>query len=33
VTLSTDNITFTAANVAIATGEVAVTDYAKVVIA
>ena len=32
VTLSTDNITFTAANVAIATGEVAVTDYAKVVI-
>lgn len=33
VTLSTDNITFTAANAAIATGEVAVTDYAKVVIA
>ena len=32
VTLSTDNVTFTAANVAIATGEVAVTDYAKVVI-
>jgi uncharacterized phage protein gp47/JayE len=32
VTLSTDNITFTAANVAIATGEVAVTDYNKVVI-
>jgi len=32
VTLSTDNITFTAANVAIATGQVAVTDYAKVVI-
>ncbi len=32
VTLSTDNITFTAANVAIATGEVAVTDYAKLVI-
>lgn len=33
VTLSTDNITFTAANVAIATGQVAVTDYNKVVIA
>ena len=32
VTLSTDNITFTAANIAIATGDVAVTDYAKVVI-
>ena len=33
VTLSTDNITYTAANVAIATGQVATTDYAKVVIA
>ena len=33
VTLSTDNITFTAANVAIATGQVATTDYTKVVIA
>jgi hypothetical protein len=32
VTLSTDDITYTAANVAIATGQVAVTDYAKVVI-
>ena len=32
VTLSKDNITFTAANVAIATGEVAKTDYLKVVI-
>ena len=32
VTLSTDGITYTASNVAITTGQVAVTDYAKVVI-
>jgi len=32
VTLSTDNITFTAANKAITSGQVAITDYNKVVI-
>lgn len=33
VTLSTDNVTYTAANVVIAAGQVSTTDYAKVVIA